>query len=68
MSEIDIKQQCQAVTRAGTPCRNTAQPGSRYCHIHLVLAEPTTTNGRGSLPPTSPHPPRTKFAASWPKS
>ena len=56
MSEIDIKQQCQAVTRAGTPCRNTAQPGSRYCHIHLVLAEPTTTNGRGSLPPTSPPP------------
>lgn len=26
--------QCQALTKAGRPCRKRARPGSKYCHIH----------------------------------
>jgi len=29
------KPRCQAITKAGTPCKNTAQPGSSFCAIHL---------------------------------
>lgn len=30
---------CAATTRADTRCKNRSQPGSRYCHVHLALAE-----------------------------
>lgn len=29
------KPRCQAITKAGTPCKNTAQPGSSFCAVHL---------------------------------
>jgi len=34
----DIKARCRAMTKAGTPCKNTAQPGSDYCAVHLRAA------------------------------
>lgn len=33
---------CAATTRAGTRCKNRAQPGSEYCHVHQTLAERET--------------------------
>jgi diacylglycerol O-acyltransferase / wax synthase len=27
-------QRCRATTKAGSQCKNSAQPGSTYCHIH----------------------------------
>jgi hypothetical protein len=30
---------CHAVTKAGTPCKLPAQPGSDYCHIHQPVAD-----------------------------
>lgn len=34
----DTKVRCRAMTKAGTPCKNTAQPGSEYCAVHLRVA------------------------------
>lgn len=34
----DEPQQCQAITRAGTQCKNKARPHANYCHIHRYLA------------------------------
>lgn len=28
------KRRCKANTRNGSQCRNSAQPGSNYCHVH----------------------------------
>ncbi len=28
------KSYCQATTKAGTPCKNSPQTGSAYCHLH----------------------------------
>ncbi len=28
------KKRCQAMTKAGNPCKNWAQTGSDYCHVH----------------------------------
>lgn len=30
----DTTHPCQATTKAGTPCKNMAQAGSAYCHVH----------------------------------
>jgi hypothetical protein len=32
-------QQCQAITKAGTQCRNSPQNGYQYCHVHLSAAK-----------------------------
>ncbi len=37
MSEERMR--CQAITKAGTQCKNYARPGSKYCGIHAHLAE-----------------------------
>lgn len=37
MSEERMR--CQAITKAGTLCKNYARPGSKYCGIHARLAE-----------------------------
>lgn len=33
---------CQATTKAGTPCKNKAQAGTPYCHIHQSMATAAT--------------------------
>ena len=35
----DLKRECQAITRNGTPCRREPPPGRRYCPSHYSLAE-----------------------------
>lgn len=37
MSEERMR--CQAITKAGTQCKNYARPGSQYCGVHARLAE-----------------------------
>ncbi len=34
----DAKPRCRAVTKAGTPCKNPARPGSDLCAVHLRAA------------------------------
>jgi|GEM_PF-298786 len=41
MVEEHDRKQCAAITRAGGRCKHPAQPGTVYCHVHQVLAEPT---------------------------
>jgi diacylglycerol O-acyltransferase len=37
---------CQALTRLGKPCKNKAQPGSDYCHVHNPAGDlPAQDNG-----------------------
>jgi 1-acyl-sn-glycerol-3-phosphate acyltransferase len=49
---------CAATTRAGTQCKNNAQPGSPYCHMHQTLVEPAGSNGQPEVPEaTEPSPP-----------
>jgi diacylglycerol O-acyltransferase / wax synthase len=39
--DLDLERcRCQALTRAGLPCRNFARPGSDYCAVHARLAAP----------------------------
>lgn len=35
------KKRCQATTKAGNPCKNWAQSGSDFCHMHAA-AQPAT--------------------------
>ncbi len=30
---------CQATTKAGAPCKNVAQAGSNFCHVHAGMAQ-----------------------------
>jgi hypothetical protein len=39
MSEEQMR--CQAVSKSGTPCKNYARPGSKYCGVHAYLEEET---------------------------
>lgn len=41
----DQAQLCQATTKAGTPCKLKAQPGSNFCHIHAKAAVSPTPDG-----------------------
>ena len=41
MTEENGSEQCVGTTRAGSRCKNQAQPGSEYCHVHQVMMEPT---------------------------
>jgi len=34
MTELQTHTTCQALTRSGLPCKNPAQAGSAYCHVH----------------------------------
>lgn len=44
----ETETRCAATTRAGTRCKNDAQPGSQYCHMHQPAADPATTEPAGS--------------------
>ncbi len=35
----DVVDRCQALTRAGVPCRNRPLPGARTCHIHQAAQD-----------------------------
>ncbi|MFO7682796.1 MAG: hypothetical protein R6X34_22385 [Chloroflexota bacterium] len=50
MSE-DVLVRCEAVTKAGSQCKNYAQSGSTYCHAHQELApgKPTAADSMGRL-------------------
>lgn len=50
------KARCQAVTKAGTPCKNTAQPGSAFCSVHLRAgaAQARTPQPEAANPPPKP--------------
>ena len=39
----DAPRPCQATTKAGTPCRNMAQAGTVFCHVHRNLAASAAT-------------------------
>ena len=45
MTDDEKRVRCTATTKAGTQCRNTAQPGQTYCHIHARQAPPEPDNG-----------------------
>jgi 1-acyl-sn-glycerol-3-phosphate acyltransferase len=38
MSEVHIPTRCQALTKAGEPCKNSALAGSEYCRTHQSLS------------------------------
>ena len=38
----DQSPQCQAITRAGSQCKNKTRPGSDYCHAHHYMAAETS--------------------------
>ncbi|GAB4154987.1 MAG: hypothetical protein Fur0021_22040 [Candidatus Promineifilaceae bacterium] len=38
----DPSPQCQAITRAGSQCKNTARAGSDYCHTHQYMVAATS--------------------------
>jgi hypothetical protein len=38
-------QRCAAVTKAGARCKNPAQAGSDYCHVHRQLAKTAVVDG-----------------------
>jgi hypothetical protein len=35
----EIADHCQALTRAGVPCRNRPLPGARTCHVHQAAQD-----------------------------
>ncbi len=35
----DAPRSCRATTKAGAPCKNVAQAGSDFCHIHAHMAQ-----------------------------
>jgi hypothetical protein len=47
MTDDDIRVRCIATTKSGSQCRNYAQPGQAYCHIHAHQSpvEPEPDNG-----------------------
>ena len=45
VSDEKDRERCTALTRSGERCKNPAQPGTAYCHVHLVLAENGETEG-----------------------
>lgn len=49
------KARCSAITKAGTRCKNTAQPGSDLCSVHLRAAEQPKPVAEAILPkPAAP--------------
>lgn len=51
MNTSEREAQCQALTKSGEQCKNSAQPGTIYCHIHqAVNGRPATT---GMEPPVT---------------
>jgi hypothetical protein len=48
-SETQSARICQATTKMGAPCKNKAQPGSKYCAVHrqLSMAAPETPVAAG---------------------
>ncbi|MCB0036240.1 MAG: hypothetical protein KDE51_19550, partial [Anaerolineales bacterium] len=53
MSDNGTRPRCEAITRAGTQCKNYAAEGSLYCAVHQTLPEPETvtesTRPRGEI-------------------
>jgi 1-acyl-sn-glycerol-3-phosphate acyltransferase len=39
MGTEETRARCRALTRAGTQCKNLAQPDSEYCHLHQPTAQ-----------------------------
>ena len=39
MGNEDVLVRCEAVTKAGSRCKNYAKPGSAYCHAHQTAGE-----------------------------
>jgi 1-acyl-sn-glycerol-3-phosphate acyltransferase len=60
MPDEDERTRCIALTRSGERCKNDAQPGSEYCHVHVVLAE--------SPAPEPPSPATAPAAAPTPEA
>jgi len=59
MSDDQSRPRCQALTRAGNPCKNYAQEGSPYCGVHVQLAAETATavpTAAAVPPPPDPEP------------
>lgn len=40
---------CQAITKAGTPCKNAARPGSDYCYVHRSQAQATAAAASAAI-------------------
>ena len=40
MEETQQIKQCAALTKSGSPCKNSAKPGSGFCHVHAGLDDP----------------------------
>jgi 1-acyl-sn-glycerol-3-phosphate acyltransferase len=43
MEEAKQHYQCLAFTKSGSQCKNSARPGSEYCHVHSSAEEPENT-------------------------
>lgn len=56
VSDEKDRERCTALTRSGERCKNPAQPGTAYCHVHLVLAENGETEGIRPDAPSRPSP------------
>ncbi len=39
---------CQAITKAGAPCKNVAQADSNFCHVHAGMAQTPSSPGASS--------------------
>jgi 1-acyl-sn-glycerol-3-phosphate acyltransferase len=52
MPDEQVRTRCQATTRSGTQCKNSAQEGSIYCGAHQVFTdEVPSSNGASQQPP-----------------
>jgi hypothetical protein len=51
---------CQAATKAGSPCRNRALPGSVYCYAHRNMASVTLAPVEPTVEQTAPAKPATR--------
>jgi 1-acyl-sn-glycerol-3-phosphate acyltransferase len=51
MSSEKTRVRCVATTRAGTPCKNYAQPGSEFCRVHQPAEAPAEPEALPSEPP-----------------
>ena len=45
----DQERRCQAVTKAGAPCKNAARPASDYCHVHRSQEQAATTTAAAAI-------------------
>lgn len=50
MEDAKQNHQCLAFTKSGNQCKNSARPGSGYCHVHASMEDPKNSDQLADSP------------------